>query len=443
MDEYTSKRLQILHVTPSLNPDVNGGVQRHVSDLANESSKRHNVTILAFTNRDLQYHRYVERRADLLVYWQSKHVSKSSRLDTRWPELEQSFKELVTKIHPDVVHLHQLNGLSTELVAISKSLAPVVCVTLHDYLSICPTDTLDCTEKLCFRPGKRCYSCLYPDNFSRRRDTGLWHITNPFVILLGNIFGSLIWSGRCIAALNARKQEHINALKLADGLISPSRALSQVFMDVMVQNNINIISHGVKIPSDIANHTVQHNPLRFGFIGSHRVKGLELLLRAFSSVDPTDVELWIYSNMHSYTRPLRRRLLKLASKPNIYIKGSFDPNQIDAVFKTFDVLVAPSVWIEPFGLVAAEAIVRGKPTIAADSCGFEETVIDGVNGLLFKRGDKNALAETIQRCISTPSLVSSLRSGCKKVKSIATEAMETEHLYMGCLENNNTCQGEL
>jgi glycosyltransferase involved in cell wall biosynthesis len=55
-------------------------------------------------------------------------------------------------------------------------------------------------------------------------------------------------------------------------------------------------------------------------------------------------------------------------------------------------LVAPSVWPEPLGLTAIEAITRGVPAIASATGGFAETVRDGVSGHLVPNGDVEALA---------------------------------------------------
>ena len=54
-------------------------------------------------------------------------------------------------------------------------------------------------------------------------------------------------------------------------------------------------------------------------------------------------------------------------------------------------LVAPSIYREPLGLVAIEAIVRGVPVIASREGGFGESVEDGRSGMLFPNGDGDAL----------------------------------------------------
>ncbi len=427
-------RWRVVHVVPYFTPDGHGGVQSHVSGLAREMGGRHDVLVLAFTEWALPGGRRPEQRDSFRVSWLSKPGNTSGRPDDRWPELERDFEEAVRELQPDVIHLHQLAGLSTELVGASKQVARVVVVTLHDYLSLCPTDTIDGSGRLCFDSGRRCYSCLYPDAFSRRRDLGLWRVTNPMLTLVGGVTGSLTQAGRRLAALDARKQRHFDALARADRLIAPSRALAKVFADSGLQAEMAVISHGVEPSPGSSARTTGGGRMRFGFIGSHRVKGLELLLRAFRSIDEDAAELWVHSNLPSYSRRLRARLCRLAARDNIHLMGSFDPEDADEVFGRFDVLVAPSVWVEPFGLVAAEARARGMPVIAADTCGLEETVTDGVNGVLFERGNEAALARALRRFVLEPALLSRLGSGSGTVKGIAEQAIEIEQVYAECLQ---------
>ena len=58
--------------------------------------------------------------------------------------------------------------------------------------------------------------------------------------------------------------------------------------------------------------------------------------------------------------------------------------------------IVPSLWAEPLGLVAAEAIVRGVPVIASASGGLAEIVEHGVSGLLFPNNDEAALADALR-----------------------------------------------
>lgn len=57
-------------------------------------------------------------------------------------------------------------------------------------------------------------------------------------------------------------------------------------------------------------------------------------------------------------------------------------------------VVVPSVWDEPFGMVALEAMDLGVPVVASRAGGLSESA--GQGGLLFERGNANALARVLQ-----------------------------------------------
>jgi len=59
----------------------------------------------------------------------------------------------------------------------------------------------------------------------------------------------------------------------------------------------------------------------------------------------------------------------------------------------------PSVWEEPFGLVAAEAMMRGTAVVASGSGGLTEQVVDGETGYLVPPGDASALAHALERVV--------------------------------------------
>jgi len=58
-------------------------------------------------------------------------------------------------------------------------------------------------------------------------------------------------------------------------------------------------------------------------------------------------------------------------------------------------VIVPSLWAEPLGLSAVEAIVRGIPVVASAVGGYAETVLPGRTGLLFPNGDAAELASLL------------------------------------------------
>lgn len=78
-----------------------------------------------------------------------------------------------------------------------------------------------------------------------------------------------------------------------------------------------------------------------------------------------------------------------------------------------DLLVVPSVWPEPFGLVGADAAGSGLPVAAFAVGGIPEWLADGVNGHLASASPPTAegLAAAIVSCLSDPDHHARLRRG--------------------------------
>ena len=65
-------------------------------------------------------------------------------------------------------------------------------------------------------------------------------------------------------------------------------------------------------------------------------------------------------------------------------------------YSSIDVLIAPSIWPESFGLVTREALAAGVWVIAADSGALAEPVFDSINGQVIPPRDAQALADAIR-----------------------------------------------
>ena len=69
--------------------------------------------------------------------------------------------------------------------------------------------------------------------------------------------------------------------------------------------------------------------------------------------------------------------------------------QMAEFYASQDVLVAPSIWPESYGLVTREALSAGLWVIASDIGALAEPILEGLNGNKFAAGDAKALAELL------------------------------------------------
>jgi glycosyltransferase involved in cell wall biosynthesis len=124
-----------------------------------------------------------------------------------------------------------------------------------------------------------------------------------------------------------------------------------------------------------------------------RTKGLPLLLRAFARLRRTvpAARLRIVGE-GPLLETLEDQVRRMELEPAVTFRGMIPPERVEDELTDAWAVIVPSLWAEPLGLVAIEAILRGIPVVASAAGGLGETVEHGVSGLLFGNGDEDALA---------------------------------------------------
>lgn len=129
-----------------------------------------------------------------------------------------------------------------------------------------------------------------------------------------------------------------------------------------------------------------------------RGKGVDLLLRALARVKPKfTCRILGRGNDEEYLKQLAKDL-GISSRVEF---AGFTTNP-DLAYASADILVVPSRWQEPFGLVGLEAFAHKVPVIAFDTGGISQWLKHKVNGLLVPERDCVKLAAAITKLLEDP-----------------------------------------
>jgi phosphatidylinositol alpha-mannosyltransferase len=155
-----------------------------------------------------------------------------------------------------------------------------------------------------------------------------------------------------------------------------------------------VIPNGVHVDPLRARAAAEREPgeaLRIVFVGQAvERKGLPLLLRAFEALrEHVPSELTVIGPTHEELAPL------MLDTSGVRALGKVDDDRKGYELERADVLCAPSLGGESFGMVLTEAFAAGTPVIASDIAGYRDVVRNGTDGLLVPRGDAQALAEAL------------------------------------------------
>ena len=125
-------------------------------------------------------------------------------------------------------------------------------------------------------------------------------------------------------------------------------------------------------------------------------KGVDVLLRAFSKVVKKIPEAKLLIAGEGPERKYLEYLISnLGLNSGVTLLGHLPRSEMEARFDTAWVQVVPSQWAEPFGLVAAEAMMRGTAVVASSVGGLTEIIRNGQTGFLVPPEDGDRLAETL------------------------------------------------
>ena len=130
-------------------------------------------------------------------------------------------------------------------------------------------------------------------------------------------------------------------------------------------------------------------------------KGLDVLLRALARIGGGWERLLVAGD--GWALPACRRLateLGLGSK--VTFLGWCGRDETSRVLERASIVVVPSRWPEPFGIVGIEAMAHARPVVASRVGGIPEWLGDGETGLLVEAGSESLLAVAIGRLLSDP-----------------------------------------
>src|SRR6185312_14978020 len=173
-----------------------------------------------------------------------------------------------------------------------------------------------------------------------------------------------------------------------------------------------IIPNGVDVVAPRQIERIPADHLRIVCVGrTDERKGIPVLLSAFSALTehiPARLTL-----IGLTPEDLDRYGVEPEVRGRIDALGKVDQDRFWAEVAGADVLCAPSLAGESFGMVLTEGFACGTPPIASAIAGYSDVVSDGVDGILVPPGDAKALGEALQRVWHEPERLAAMRSAAR------------------------------
>ncbi len=286
------------------------------------------------------------------------------------------FRRALDTSRPDIVHVHNLFPLLTSSVpmaALRRGL-PVVW-TVHNFRVRCVAGTH-------FRDGRPCYDCR--PGF---RVPGVMHRCYA-----NSLSASALVSSATSVFRGLARRWGIRPVAISEEVAKWLTA-SAGFDAAAVRVKYNGVAGPAEPPTD------PERQRRFLYVGRLSAeKGIAHLLDAWALAQ-ADAELHVVGQ-----GPLADDVrAAAATDPRIVLVGPVPSDHVGAQIEGARAVVMPSIWQEPFGRVAAEALAHGRPVITTGR-GASSEVVDAGSGWIV--GDEPAaMAAAIDEAAASDALV--------------------------------------
>lgn len=272
-------------------------------------------------------------------------------------------------VDADVIYAHLARNPA--VVVAASTCAPVV-LYAHDYYPVCPGSTryLHRSATLCSEgPGLRCFWRAYTERTASRRPDRL----------VRSYRRVREWRGAWT---------HLSRVLVASPFVADLLA-----GDGVPRELLRVVPYFVDpepvVPVEPAQDVLFLNRLI-------AAKGAAVLLRALAETDSFTAAI----AGDGPDRPALEALsTELGLGARVRFLGWVSREERARLFAASRLLVVPSLWDEPFGIVGVEALVAGLPVVASDVGGISSWLGEDEGGLLFPRGDHAALASALRRLL--------------------------------------------
>ncbi len=208
-----------------------------------------------------------------------------------------------------------------------------------------------------------------------------------------------------------------SALRSADRINCNSFAVQADLCDRVpeLSSRTSVVYYGMDPPSLTPTKASAMGPVILGYGRMVIDKGFDVAVRAFEIVHRQLPESRLVLVGDGAAIPeLKQLVTDLGLSQAVQFTGAVAPDEIPTMINSASIVVVPSRWNEPFGLVALESALMGRPVVASRVGGLAEVVEHDRTGILVDHDDVSGFAEAILKLLKDKDVVDIMGSSARQ-----------------------------
>jgi glycosyltransferase involved in cell wall biosynthesis len=295
------------------------------------------------------------------------------------PETVLDLRRVLRRERPQIVHAH--NWIVHSYLPLARDAHSALVLSLHDYGLICATKRLRRKDHVCSGPAPvKCQLCAGEH----------YGPTKGLVAACGTR-----WFG-------PRLRRQVDVFLPVSSTVEKLCRIREGEISRVIPNFIGELPAAVDDDPRLAQ--LPDEPFILFFGDATVDKGAWQLADAYRGLESPPPLVFVG----------RCYLDELRERPGVHVTGAWPHRLAIEALRRSLFTVAPSLWPEPFGIVALEASAAGKPVIASSIGGLRDIVVDGESGLLVPPDDRDALLAAMRRLIGDEGLRERLGAGARE-----------------------------
>jgi len=324
------------------------------------------------------------------------------------PETASIFRRICETWAPDLVHFHCIQRLTASVVRVARDLRVPYLISLHDGWWI----------------GR---SQFLTDQFGRLDPIGRTPLLPPEPSAVEDWLSDI-----------SRRSYLADCLDGAHALI----AVSKPFADLHRRagfTNVTVIENGVPRLPTVRRRPSDTKRVRLAHIGGMAThKGFPLVEAVLRSTRFRNLELLVLDHA---LEPGDSFKVTWGTTP-VLVAGRYAQDQVDALYERMDVLLAPSIWPESYGLVAREATAAGIWVVASDRGAVGADITPSINGFVVDVSGIEGLRDALLEIDANPAKYKGACPVPKRMRTSTDQAREQVALYKRVLTGIRNARAE-